>query len=84
MVSVEVYDCGESADEAAAVRALREIKGLDEYHASHPFGLLHWHKRPFSVAFATAEEAGRFIDMIQVCGYHGRLVAARPAGGQDL
>jgi hypothetical protein len=33
MISVEVYECGGSADEESAVCALREAKGLDDYHA---------------------------------------------------
>jgi hypothetical protein len=69
MISVEVYECGEAADETAAVRVLRDAKGLNDYHASQPFGLLYWHKRPFSVAFDSAEEANRFIEQLQACGY---------------
>jgi hypothetical protein len=79
MVAVEVYDCDEAADEAAAVRILREAKGLDDYEASHPFGLLHWHKRPFSVYFATREEAAGFIQRLGACGYQARLGVPDPA-----
>ena len=79
MISVEVYQVDDTADEAAAVRALQEAKGLDDHYARKPFGLLYWHKRPFSVPFASAEEAGRFIDRLRSCGYHCRLTR----NGQD-
>ena len=79
MVAVEVYDLDDTADEAAAVHALQEAKGLDDHHTKQPFGLLYWHKRPFSVEFASADEAGRFVERLRACGYHGRLAA----GGQD-
>jgi hypothetical protein len=78
MISVEVYECDATADEAAAVHALRHAKNLDDYHASQPFGLLHWHKRPFSIPFASVEEARRFIERLQECGYRSRLAAPEP------
>jgi hypothetical protein len=78
MNAVEVYDLDATADEAAAMRALQEAKGLDEYHATQPFGLLYWHRRPFSVRFDSAEAAARFIERLRACGYHGRLTS----GGQ--
>jgi hypothetical protein len=75
MIEVEVYACGETADEASAASALGDAKGLDEYHASHPFGLLYWHRRPFTVMFATDEAAARFIDRLAACGYQARRTA---------
>lgn len=56
------------------MRALRKAKGLDEYHASHPFDLLYWHRRPFTVQFTSAEGAGRFLERHLAWGYLGRLL----------
>ena len=72
MISVEVYDLDDTADEAAAVRTLQETRGLDNHHASQPFSLLYWHKRPFSVQFSSAEEASRFVERLRTCGYRAR------------
>ena len=73
MVAVEIYGLDDSADEAGAVRVLQTAKGLDDHRATQPFGLLFWHKRPFTLEFASQEEAGRFIERLKACGYHGRI-----------
>jgi hypothetical protein len=59
MVAVEVYGLDDSADEAGAVRVLQTAKGLDDHRATQPFGLLFWHKRPFTLEFAS--QGGRPI-----------------------
>ena len=73
MVSVEVYDWEESSDETAAVKMLRDVKGLDDYHAKQPFGQLYWHRRPFAVEFSTPAEAQRFAEQLRTCGYLTRV-----------
>jgi hypothetical protein len=79
MVAIEIYGLDDNADEGAAARALRDAKGLDDHHAKQPFGLLYWHKRPFSVGFASEDEADRFVERLRACGYH-----ARRAGGDQV
>jgi hypothetical protein len=71
--SVEVYGLDDTADEAAAVRVFQEAKGLDDHDARQPFGLLYWHRRPFSVRFASEELAGQFVERLRACGYLARL-----------
>jgi len=75
VISVEVFDCSEAADEATALRILRETKKLDAHAASRPFGQLFWHKRPFTFGFPTSEEASKFLEQLDACGYRGRLVS---------
>ncbi len=79
MIVVEVYDLDATADEGAAVRALQEAKGLEDHHAKQHFGLLYWHKRPFSIEFDSAEAAAQFVERLRTCGYHARPVSH----GQD-
>jgi len=74
MTAVEVYRLDDNADETSAVRALQEAKGLDNHDATQPFGLLFWHKRPFTVEFTSENEANRFNEQLRAFGYHGRLV----------
>jgi hypothetical protein len=76
MIFVEVYECGEAADETAVLGVLRVAKGLNDYHASQPFGLVYWHKRPFSVVFDSVEEATRFMEQLLPYGYQSRLADA--------
>jgi hypothetical protein len=73
MVPVEVFGADDDADEDAAIDILREAKGLDDYHAEKPFGLLYWHKRPFTIHFTTADEADDFMEQLQACGYQSRV-----------
>lgn len=77
MPTVDVYECGASANTVGAIKHLRLFKGLGLAEAKAPFDGLKFHSRPFTVEFADGSRAQQFMDAMTDCDIFCRFAVTR-------
>ena len=64
MATVEVYNCERRAQTVAAIKYLRQLRGLNLAEAKALIDAVYCHFRAVSLAFATDVDAGVFVQQM--------------------
>ena len=75
MGAVEVYDCERRARTVAAIKYLRELRGLRLAEAKHLIDEVYYGRRSVTLAFGSEDDAGAFADCMGSLGFRCRFAA---------
>lgn len=76
MFTVRVYDRERRARTVAAIKFVREVRGLGLAESLNLINEVYYHYRPVELAFASKPEADAFAQHMESMGFRCRFVVA--------